>query len=83
MAGQMRGPSRRNEAKAIPVGGHTGETLTLTTARARPNFAREEIGKRQEGQLPEHDRSSRFGHRPTCFDTAVGPLQPGSLNRFR
>ncbi len=38
MAGQMRGPSRRNEAKAIPLGGHTGETLALTTAKARPNL---------------------------------------------
>ena len=38
MAGQTRGPSNRNEANAIPVGGHTGETVALTMARLRSNF---------------------------------------------
>jgi hypothetical protein len=38
IAGQTRGPSSRNEANAIPVGGQTGETLALTTARPRPDL---------------------------------------------
>src|SRR5438128_4688820 len=37
-AGHTRGPSSRNEANAIPVGGQTGETLSLTTARLRPSL---------------------------------------------
>jgi len=38
MAGQARDPSSRNDANAIPLGGHTGDTLALTTARVRPNL---------------------------------------------
>src|SRR5262245_66671116 len=37
-AGQTRGPSSRNAARAMPVGGHTGEALAWTTARLRPNL---------------------------------------------
>ena len=38
MAGQARDPSSRNAAKAMPLGGHTGEALALTNARLRPNL---------------------------------------------
>src|SRR4030095_14512404 len=38
MAGHTRGPSTRKAASAIPVGGHTGETLAWTNARVSPNL---------------------------------------------
>src|SRR5262249_37109846 len=76
MAGQTRGPSSRKDANAIPVGGHTGDTLAVTTARGRPSLP---AAKYARVSRPSCQSRIRFGvsviARPVPT-AAVGPLQP-------